>query len=524
MNTNDIERQLETLAANAANPEMPLAILDRMAQLEAGTSTAGQSEANVVRLPRLRLGATSRSRGLTLLGVAAILALVGGVMSVSGSHPVQATPAPTQSWSPPPSLRVSPVQPTTALKTPASLGPWRQIYTFGSEFTFGHIWGGGPFQPVWLSWQDNEIIGLATRYRAPKAQQICVLQSKDGTDWTCAELPTPTGEACGPGPCPEVTGLAVHNGRWVVVGYSSFKSPSLGVESSDRLTLLTWTSDDGTNWSVQPNAPSPSDFITGTIVMGDPTPPALLATGNGFLMSGCPNGNQPALRTSTDGTSWKPVTFAPGSMTMTCAHLGAGSPAGYMASGSCWNDVIPSIECVAFSPDGLTWTTSNPTAGAPGLPGSLRLAGPDGPTYVDGQWVLPLYNGYNYYQGSSPDGINWTVSQAVPADFLSTEPGLSESDYHPPVFSQLASAGYWGLNDGPRRFDDPASAAGYSLVPAGAGIYWSASGIQWRPVSNAPPGWPTDVVETPTSLIAFMTVEPGSASSPVTSVWIADKR
>jgi hypothetical protein len=258
--------------------------------------------------------------------------------------------------------------------------------------------------------------------------------------------------------------------------------------------------------------------------MGDPTPPALLATGNGFLMSGCPNGSQPALRTSTDGTSWKPATFAPGSMTMTCAHLGAGSSAGYMASGSCRSGVISSIECVAFSPDGVTWTTSDPTAGAPGLPGSLRLSGPDGPNYVDGQWVLPLYNGYNYYQGSSPDGINWTVSQALPADFLSTEPGLSESDYHPPVFSQLASAGYWGLNDGPRRFDDPASAAGYSLVPAGAGIYWSASGIQWRPVSNAPPGWPTDVVETPTSLIAFMTVEPGSASNPVTSVWIADKR
>jgi RNA polymerase sigma-70 factor (ECF subfamily) len=242
MNTNDIERQLETLAANSANPDMPLAILDRMAQLEAGTSTAGQSEANVVRLPRLRLGATSRSRGLTLLGAAAILALVGGVMSVSGGHPVQPTPAPTQSWSPPPSMRVSAVQPTTALKAPASLGPWRRLYTFGSEWTLGHVWGGGPFQPVWLSWQNNEIIGLATRYRAPEVQQLCVLQSKEGTDWTCAELPTPTGEACGPGPCPEVTGLAVHNGRWVVVGYSSFKSPSLGTESSDRLTLLTWTS------------------------------------------------------------------------------------------------------------------------------------------------------------------------------------------------------------------------------------------------------------------------------------------
>ena len=92
------------------------------------------------------------------------------------------------------------------------------------------------------------------------------------------------------------------------------------------------------------------------------------------------------------------------------------------------------------------------------------------------------------------------------------------------MFSQLASAGYWGLNDGPRRYYDPATAAGYSMVPAGARIYWSATSIQWQSVSSAPPGWPIDVVETPTSVIAFMTVEPGPPSNPVTSVWIADKR
>jgi hypothetical protein len=65
---------------------------------------------------------------------------------------------------------------------------------------------------------------------------------------------------------------------------------------------------------------------------------------------------------------------------------------------------------------------------------------------------------------------------------------------------------------------------GPSLVPAGAKIYWSATGMQWQPVSDAPPGWPVDVVETPTSLVAFMDVIPGPPSNPVISVWVAEKK
>jgi hypothetical protein len=48
--------------------------------------------------------------------------------------------------------------------------------------------------------------------------------------------------------------------------------------------------------------------------------------------------------------------------------------------------------------------------------------------------------------------------------------------------------------------------------------------MQWQPVSDAPPGWPVDVVETPTSLVAFMDVIPGPPSNPVVSVWVAEKK
>ena len=538
MNANDVESRLEKLAADSANPEMPLAILDRMARLQAGEEKPRRSDAAQIRPPRVRARGAVGSRGVTLLGIAAVLAVIGGAIALGGGNPVRPGPSSPVPESIGPSLQAnllqpgltptpeSTIAPTLAARPSVSLGPWRQVYTFDSQWTFGNLWGGGPFQPVWLTWQNDEIVGLATRYRDPETQRTCVLQSKDGTRWTCTELPTPTGEACGPGPCPEVTGLAVHDGRWVVVGYSNFESPQLG--NGDPGTFLTWTSGDGVHWSVQPRTSTPSGFIPGSRVVGAPAPPVLLATDRGFLVSGCPNGDQPGLRTSSDGLSWQPVTFAPGSMTMTCASLAARSSGGYMASGVCANGEPVSTECVAHSPDGLTWTASNPLVAVPSaLAGELRIDQPDGPSYVDGQWIVALEDvaGGPYYEATSADGVNWRFSGVARwQDYPVADPRLGESDYHPPVFSQLASSGYWAINNGPHlTFGSGLPSPGFSLVPEGPTTSWSATGMNWQAVSDAPPGWPVALVETPTALLAFMDVAPGPPSNPITSVWIADK-
>lgn len=533
MNTEDVERRLEALAAGSAKPELPHEVLDRLAvlQVDAPSAFAPVDLEAAPRLHRVRVAGGPRARGVALLGLAAVLALLGGMVYVAAGRPNPTSPEATSTSSlsqAPTSLPTDMVSEPTA---PYSLGPWRQAYTFTGQWSFGHIWGGGPYQPVWLSWQNGEIVGLAKRYSGDQ-EETCVLQSKDGTAWTCSQLPTPTGEACGPGPCPEATGLAVHNGHWVAVGYTDFRSPSADSGPMSSYTFLTWTSTDGTTWTEQPSARSAPTFVPPLTVGGGPTAPTLLPTGSGFLMARCSSTDQRGLWTSTDGTSWQPATFAPGSQTMKCGiSLGGNLTAGYAAIGYCPKGTMPGHDCVAFSADGTTWTTTDPGAATvPELSGQLRILPSPGPTLVDGRWIVVLDNAGgagggamdNYYEASSPD---WRLQPIGVPDLLSTEPGLNESDYHPAVFSQLAAAGYWGVNNGPRAiFSYATPSPGYSLVPAAPSTYWSATGMHWQRVSDAPPGWPVDVVETPTGLVVFMGDYPNGDRTPVTTVWVAARK
>ena len=527
MNTNEVERRLEALAAGSANPEVPVAIYARMAELEGGGATLVPVVMDgAAGFRRDRIGGSGRVRGLTLLGLAAVLAVAGATIYVAGGRPTQKPlPTPTASLSDQSQVKQLPTAP------PFALGPWRQVHTFSDGWNFGHIWGGGPDVGVWLSWQNGEIVGLAERYNGNQ-QKNCILQSKDGTDWICSQLPGPTGEACGPGPCPTVGGLAYSNGRWAVVGSTDFRKPSdgSGVGSDSQFTLLTWTSTDGTTWSEQPSARSAPVFSGMLPDTGNPTPPQLLATNDGFLMSRCANTAQPGLWTSTDGTQWQPASYTPGSLTITCAHLGYRSDAGYLATGFCQSGAMPSHNCVAFSVDGTTWTTSDPAAVAsPELAAHLRITQPE-PMYVGGQWIVELDTALGgtaddgFYQASSTDGLHWRLAQVSWPDFLTPPAGVNESDYHSPAFSPFGAGGYWAVHNGPHGFYNSAAPSPvYELTPAAASTYWSATGMHWQPVAAAPPGWPVAVVETPTSIVAIMAdTQPGV--NPVETVWVSPKR
>src|ERR1035437_1022385 len=243
MNANEVECRLEALAAGSANPDVPTALFNRLAQLEAGAEPALVPVwMEPIRPPHVvHAFGGPRSRDLMLLGMAAVLATVGGLFYVSGSHPIQKKPQATPSTSIG-TFTLGPVQ------TPPSLGSWTKIYTFNDGWKFGD--GSGSL--ITLSWQNGEIVGLTERHNGSVPQQTCVLQSKDGTDWTCHELPTPIGVACGKGSCFVANGVAVNHGRWVVVGSNGWVDPT-GPYTS---TMVTWTSTDGINWTEQPSARS----------------------------------------------------------------------------------------------------------------------------------------------------------------------------------------------------------------------------------------------------------------------------
>jgi hypothetical protein len=215
---------------------------------------------------------------------------------------------------------------------------------------------------------------------------------------------------------------------------------------------------------------------------------------------------------------------------MHCAVLSAHSTAGYMATGYCPTDAQPNRQCVAYSADGLTWTTSDPTrVVSPDLATQLRIYQVPGPNYVAGRWIVVLDNAATtpvnsiYYEASSSDGVNWTMSLGPEANNPVADPSLNESEYHPAMFTQLAQTGYWEVNNGLLWSATPGSPSpGWTFAPAGSKTYWSPTGIRWQTVSDAPPGWPVAVVETPSGLVVFM--DSGTYPSPTTTVWVAPKR
>ena len=525
MNTHDVERRLEALAASSANPAVPTALLDRMTQLEADREPA-LAPVQVERLrpqDRIRSRGNPRSRGLVLLGMAAALAVVGGLVYVGGSHLVHKAPAPTSTPTLMPSSQVprpSPqLQPWVEPKPSISIGSWRKLYTFTGQWTFGGVSTEGP---VRLSWQNGEIVGIATRRNSLNEEQTCVLQSRDGTGWICSVLPVPVGLVCQPAkPCFIAAGLAVHDGRWVVVGQTPFDGSSGALP-----TLLVWTSADGMRWVEQ----TADRSMPAAVRTSDPDPEPLVSTANGFLMSTCSNDDGPGLWTSADGVNWQPATYSSGSLPLRCPIIGTSSTAGYMAVGVCYHSYDG---CTATSTDGVNWTTHDPLAdAAANLGGNRRLLDWPAPAYVGGRWIVyiatsaPTGGDDGYYAVSSPDGVRWSLAHVPWPDILNAPSTPNGSESNQAAHSPLGPNGYWALYNGKRSvWSSAAPSPGYVGTDASANVYWSGTALNWQAVASAPPGDPIAVVETPSGLVAFMNA-PLTEANPnrPTSVWVADKK
>jgi hypothetical protein len=518
MNTNDVERRLERLAASSASPELPPAILDRMAQLEAGAEPAlapVDVDAGPV-MHRVRAAGGPRSRVLMLLGVAATLALVGGLIYTGATRPIRQAPVTTAQ--PQPQLQAW-VEP----KPPVSIGSWRQVYTFNDPWMFGGIYTDAPVE---LSWQNDEIVGLAVRHNTQDEERTCVLQSKDGTNWTCSALPFPVGLVCESAkPCFSATGLAVHDGRWVVVGQTAYHGPD-----GAQPTLLVWTSTDGQTWTEQPvdrSIPAPN----GGYNYGGPGLSPIVATANGFLMTNCSDTTSSGIWTSADGARWQPAVSTSGSLAIHCPIIGGGSSTGYMAIGGCHAIYIGNDDpgCIATSTDGINWTTRDPVpALTADLAGHPRLLGFPAPTYVDGRWIVylatsaPTGGDDADYAASSADGLHWSLARVPWPDMLND---LASNSPSPAAYSLIGSSGYWAVYRGPLSVWDSAGASpGYVDTAASASVYWSGTGLDWQAVGGAPPWDPVAVVETPTGLVAIM-IPPATGENPypAATVWIAAK-
>jgi hypothetical protein len=508
MNTNDVERRLESLATTSANPELPLAVLDKLARLEAG---------NVVTAP-LRVAwvpgeheASKRSvRRFMLLGLAATLTLTGGlVYAVANQN--KPNPAPTP---------------------PVTLGQWQQIHAFsGSPYD--------QFESVSLSWQNDEIVGVANGHDKFDLFQSCVLQSKDGTDWTCAELPKPA-DLCSTDSCASNIEVAVTHGVWVAAGLVQDQG-SGGGAALPSATSLTWTSSDGAAWTEQASQRLANYGGAAVLYIYSAPPTDLLATRYGFVRGGAVTGTLApganVLMTSTDGTSWQPARMSAGSMPMSSAALAA-SPNGYLAVGICQLAAASTRFCAARSPDGETWTTSYPAASAAsGLGDRLQAAGK--PAFFGGQWVVSMatmadFRNTNtipsdsgYYEAVSADGLNWTIDQRPSPSLLQN--AFSDYGTYYPAYSQPGSTGEWAISG--------AGTAGTDGLPTfpifpkeEPHTYWSQSGDSWHQVGPGPEGYPLALVETPTEVIAFIATYPDGTGAnnypsviPTVSVWAATK-
>jgi hypothetical protein len=125
MNTNDVESRLEALAASSANPDVPAALFDRLAQLESG-SVATDAPVRTNQVLPFRRGRGSRIRGITVLGLAAALTVAGGALYVAGSWGLQTHTSPSPQTTGPAPTAAS-VAPTSNPSLPVSLGPWSRI-------------------------------------------------------------------------------------------------------------------------------------------------------------------------------------------------------------------------------------------------------------------------------------------------------------------------------------------------------------------------------------------------------------
>jgi hypothetical protein len=519
MNTNEVERRLEALAAQSEDPAVPKTLYDRLALVDAGGPTAAISQRPGHEHTRSN---ASRAKGITALGLAATLMLAGSLLYIAGNRSPETTPNPSErpTASAPAPTTSSAASIGTWLNpgNPLTLGTWVQVHKFGGEVD--------QYRSVSLSWQDGQIVGLADGHNDSWRRNTCVLISRDGHDWACNPLPQPAW--CNSRDHCVIPGaIAVAKGHWIAVAQ---EDPWALPDYNGSVPTITWTSDNGVNWHEQVGA-------VFTLASNDPTKVdrqheiRILPTATGFLMAGyelptSTGAGHVAMWTTTDGTSWQPVTV-PGWTVRGAIEISGDPSTGFLAVGACpapgTTDADPSAPiCAAHSIDGSTWTTVDLLAGAsPQLTqGKIALATSLGASRYAGLWVLPAVyvpsakiDPIEYYQLTSGDGVSWRLLH------IPMRPSFEV--YGLPGTSGACSPG-------------PDGWVGLGGDPGGdSGTYWSPNGFVSERLGPAPDGLestPDDdalaVVRTPTGIVAIIAIYPedyseNPAERPTITVWSA---
>jgi hypothetical protein len=503
MNTNDVERRLEALAAQSADPAVPKTLFDRLAVLEVD-SPAATASWKIGSGPSTGHSHASRAKGVTALGLAAAFMLAGSLMYMAGGLHVD--PKPSQSPHPtgpaPTSTGVAGISDWYNPGNPLTLGSWTKVHTFTGALD--------QYRNVSLSWQDGMIVGLADGWDAGW-RNTCVLVSKDnGHSWTCSELPRPGTCSGSRDNCIIPGAVGVRNGRWIAVAQLD---PALVEGNYTR--LQTWTSGDGIHWNEQVGA----RFDIGTLYPEYPGVPyiQIVPTAWGFILAGyrypaSTSATPSALWTTTDGMSWQPVTVK-GSGPLGRVQVDGDSTSGYVAFGYCQvrtpttnlsGQLDPgSHVCAAQSNDGLNWTMTDPLGSLPtDVAESIQPATASGISRYAGRWVMPLaYDPSShvraYYEASSANGISWRVQR------INIRPNEESSTLY------VCSRGPNGWVAFGQDLDQ-------YFYPS---IYWSPNGFVAERIGPAPePTGPRyaahAIVRTPTGIVVILYRDPTGMNDP----------
>jgi len=397
-----------------------------------------------------------------------------------------------------------------------SLGQWTHLSTLPAAYA--------QYKIVSLSWQNNEIVGLASGLDANDFNNTCVLISKDGTSWSCNPLPRPAGLCSDPDYCVDPGAVAVNNGRWIAVGEfnPNASNKPLVTDPSTVVPLMTWTSDDGVSWTEQTQARLSVTYQAGFNL-------DLLPTSTGFVMSGYgaapANGTGPSLWTTTDGTSWQSATISGGTLGTGIVQVAGDPTTGYVAFALSQSSSAGTL--AAHSADGVSWTLVDPLAGvSPQLaarlePGAYVRYDKSSHHWVVVMWTIDttVLSDSGFYKDTSDDGVHWTLARM-------SDPAL---ELGLPAVSVNAASGWWAMENTHMPPQIIVSAPSpYATQDSGwtPSTYWSADGLDWISVGPAPAGEPWGIVETPTQLIAITMIYPNADDSgtPTVSAWAAQKK
>ena len=236
---------------------------------------------------------------------------------------------------------------------------------------------------------------------AYRAKNFIMAYSKDGINWTAANIPTLPEDNFFP------ESIAFDNGKFLMLGSSFEGFGEDGPESVGRILVST----DGINWTNEKTTPSVSgrtgpDGVdrTGEEAMPPAAAPAEWVpsgaagiAGNGIFVTA---DNEGRMAYSHDGKTWSAATNTPfpTQVNYRIRHITYGNDR-FVASGLQFmgQDSPPGGFMLAYSPDGINWTKAN----CP-LPDNTQI---NGIAYGNGRFVMISSDNIAV---STDGGANWT--------------------------------------------------------------------------------------------------------------------